>query len=411
MAIDGTMFEGGGGLVRYAIAYAAILNRPVHIHSIRANRPGVGGLRSEHTIAVNTLALLTSAKVEGNETASRELTFTPHAGIETIKGNYPSKLDITIRGAAGIFMIAMLPYILFSQLASKVNPSTTSLDGIELTIRAGTLCVRAPSIIFIRQVFLPTMELIGIGKENIRLLAGDEQGWHTDTCMYPGKITVRLTPLKKPLDGFVLKRRGMVRVVRATAHVPRRVVEQFEKILRDELYDAVAGNRGEIKVVVDMFESDPDDQYHLLIVAACEQPAAYIGYEEVYPQRDVFPKEIEGDDEKIGLQLVRACIHGLWVELRSGNAVSEYMEDMLAIYQSLAVGLSSAIAKNHSVEVPEFNLETPAIKSSKIYGVDKTSLHRETSWWMVESFTEVRQEIVEIDGEDRVACYGVGLGS
>lgn len=56
--ICGTQFEGGGGLIRDAMTYSTILNRSLHIFNIRANRPGVGGLRKEHVVAVDTMARL-----------------------------------------------------------------------------------------------------------------------------------------------------------------------------------------------------------------------------------------------------------------------------------------------------------------------------------------------------------------
>ncbi|KAH6624809.1 RNA 3'-terminal phosphate cyclase/enolpyruvate transferase [Chaetomium sp. MPI-SDFR-AT-0129] len=376
IVIDGTAYEGGGGLIRYALAFACILNRPVHIHSIRAGRPGVGGLRSEHTVAVSTMAQLTSAAVIGNQTASRELIFTPYASLDAdADGNgdalspqpvlQQQKLDIKLEGSAGIFLVAMLPYLLFSRLASKTHhtPPTATPDEFELTIRAGTLCVKAPSIFYLQQVFLPTMALIGIGSNHLNILPDHyEQGWHTDTNKLPGKMTARIKPLLTPLLAFVLDRRGRVQTVRATAHAPPQLLDKFKQTLEAELADAISRDAG-VDIAVDMFPSLVDHQYHLLLVAEATAPAAFLGYEEVYPQRDVFPSDLEGDTDRIIRHLVRACIRGLWEELRRGHAVDENLEDMLALYQSLAVGFSSVITpQGNGCLVPEFNIETPAIR-------------------------------------------------
>ena len=375
VVVDGTAYEGGGGLVRYAIAFACILNRPVHIHSIRAGRPGVGGLRSEHTVAVSTLAQLTSAVVVGNQTASREVTFTPYANLEAL--NKPSlgtlKLDITLQGSAGIFLVAILPYLLFSRLASKTHHMALGPDEFQLTIRAGTLCVKAPSIFYLQQVFLPTMARLGIGNEHLSILPDHEQGWHTDTNKLPGKMTARIKPLLAPLPAFVLHRRGRVQTIRATAHAPWERLDEFRSVLEAELTEVVSRNAG-VGVVIDVFPSIVDHQYHLLLVAEATAPAAVVGYEQVYPQNDVFPSNLNGDADSILRHLIRVCITGLWEELQRGNATDEHVEDMLALYQSLAVGFSSSVACNPGSKCSVPELDTKMLEVIGTYPLVPTSL-------------------------------------
>ncbi|KAK4156180.1 RNA 3'-terminal phosphate cyclase/enolpyruvate transferase [Chaetomidium leptoderma] len=409
IVIDGTAYEGGGGLVRYALAFACILNRPVRIHSIRAGRPGVGGLRSEHTVAVSTMARLTSAVVVGNQTASRELTFTPYAGLDARSQPFLDKLDVALEGSASIFLVAMLPYLLFSHLASKMHHIPPGPDEFELTIRAGTLCVKAPSIFYLRQVFLPSMALVGIGSDYLSILPGHEQGWHTDTNKVPGKMTARIKPLLTPLPAFVLHRRGRVQTVRATAHVPRQLRDKFKRALEAELADAISRDAG-VGIAVDVFPSVVDHQYHLLLVAEATAPAAFLGYEQVYPQGDVFPSDLDGDTDSIIRHLIRACIRGLWAELRRGNATDENLEDMLALYQSLAVGFSSVITPGNGCPVPELNIKTPALRDN-YYKIDTSSMHRETSWWMVRQFTGFQPGTAQVEGSERVGCHGIGFGA
>lgn len=414
LSLDGTTYEGGGGLIRYALAYACILNRPIRIHSIRANRPGVGGLRPEHTVAVATMGELSSAVVTGNLPASREMTFTPHADSDASKRPLSPKMDITVEGSASIFLIAMLPYMLFSNLASKpyhFHPRFDDKTEIELTIRAGTLCVKAPSIFYMHQVFLPTMESIGITGEHLSIDRENEQGWHTENKKYPGKMVARIKPLSKSLPGFVLKHRGRVRTIRVTAHVPKHALKHFKKTLEAEMAGAISTEDNRAELIIDVFASVPNDQYHLLMVATTEAPAAYLGYEQVYPQSDVFSKEIEGDNSKIAIQLIRSCIHGLWAELRHGNAVDEHMEDIMVMYQSLASGFSSVTAKENQIPVPELNMEAPALKSGSLYEIHTGSMHRQTSWWTVEQLTGVRPDTLTTDGREYTGCNGIGLGA
>lgn len=74
--IDGSMLEGGGQLLRMAVAYAAILGESVRVHNIRSKR-SESGLRYQHLAAVKAVAELSSAQVQGLEIGSSEIVFTP----------------------------------------------------------------------------------------------------------------------------------------------------------------------------------------------------------------------------------------------------------------------------------------------------------------------------------------------
>ncbi|KAL1843461.1 hypothetical protein VTJ49DRAFT_1571 [Mycothermus thermophilus] len=409
--LDGTAYEGGGGLIRYAIAFASILNRPIRIHSIRAHRLEPG-LRSEHTVAVGTMAWLTSAALMGNQTASLDLMFSPYVHLDARNEPLENKLDIALEGSASIFLIAMLPYLLFSRLSSKVHDIPPGPDEFELTIRAGTLCVKAPSIFYLRQVFLPTMALVGIGGNHLSIGEDHEQGWHTQMQSLPGKMTARIRALLRPLPAFTLQHRGRVQTIRATAHAPQQDLDKFKSTLEAEMADAISQNGG-VSVAIDMFPSLLDHHYHLLLVAEATAPPAFLGFEDMFPQSDVFPPTtLNGDTDGIIRHLVRACIRGLWEELRRGNPVDENMEDMLPLYQGLAAGFSSAMTPgNHRpVPVPEFNMETPALRDD-CYKLDRSSLHRETSWWTVHQFTGLQPVTVQVEGSDQVGCHGIGFGA
>ena len=74
--IDGSYGEGGGQLLRYSIALAALLKKDIHIYNIRAKRSNPG-LRNQHVTAIKVISKFVKADVEGLHVGSREIFFYP----------------------------------------------------------------------------------------------------------------------------------------------------------------------------------------------------------------------------------------------------------------------------------------------------------------------------------------------
>src|SRR2546426_12608769 len=74
--IDGAHGEGGGQLVRMAVALSALTATPVRVVRIRAGRP-VPGLASQHVTALQALAELCSGELKGVDVGSSTIEFRP----------------------------------------------------------------------------------------------------------------------------------------------------------------------------------------------------------------------------------------------------------------------------------------------------------------------------------------------
>ena len=74
--IDGSMGEGGGQVLRTALALSLTTRRAVEVTKIRAGRQKPGLMR-QHLTAVQAAAAVGSAHVKGAEIGSRELRFEP----------------------------------------------------------------------------------------------------------------------------------------------------------------------------------------------------------------------------------------------------------------------------------------------------------------------------------------------
>src|SRR5512137_2606328 len=74
--IDGSYGEGGGQIVRTAVALSAVTGKSVRIKKIRQGRPKPG-LAAQHAQAIRILGEICHAAINGAEPGSSELVFSP----------------------------------------------------------------------------------------------------------------------------------------------------------------------------------------------------------------------------------------------------------------------------------------------------------------------------------------------
>ncbi len=104
--IDGSEGEGGGQVLRSALALSLATGTPFHLSNIRANRSRPG-LRPQHVASVRAAARIGNAEAVGDGKGSRELTFTPK-GLES--GDY--HFDVGTAGSAVLVLQTVLPPLL-----------------------------------------------------------------------------------------------------------------------------------------------------------------------------------------------------------------------------------------------------------------------------------------------------------
>ena len=74
--VDGGYLEGGGQILRTAIALSAVTQNPVHIFDIRKGRDKPG-LRPQHLQGISAAGRMCNAKIDGLEQNSTDVKFTP----------------------------------------------------------------------------------------------------------------------------------------------------------------------------------------------------------------------------------------------------------------------------------------------------------------------------------------------
>ncbi len=201
--IDGSRGEGGGQIVRSALALSLVTGRPFTIDNIRARRSRPGLMR-QHLTAVQAAAQVGQAHVEGDSIGSRRLVFEPS---EVKPGEYDFRIGTA--GSATLVAQTVLPALLVCD-----GPSVLHVEG-------GTHNPFAPPYDFLAATYLPLVARMGPKIETTLHRHG----------FYPaggGRFTVTVQPSPQ-LSWLELMDRGQLRErrVRAlVANLPLHIAER-----------------------------------------------------------------------------------------------------------------------------------------------------------------------------------------
>lgn len=193
--IDGSKGEGGGQILRSALALSLVTGRPFRIENIRAGRPKPGLMR-QHLTATLAAQAVGNATVTGAEIGSQTLEFKPGP----VRGGDFS-FAIGTAGSCTLVLQTVLPALLVAEQAST------------LTLEGGTHNPYAPPFDFLAKTFLPLL-----GRMGAEVTATLER-----PGFYPaggGRMTVRIAPAEK-FQSLELLQRGEIRAKRARALVAR----------------------------------------------------------------------------------------------------------------------------------------------------------------------------------------------
>jgi RNA 3'-terminal phosphate cyclase (ATP) len=212
LTIDGSLGEGGGQILRSALALSVCLRRPFRIVSIRARRPKPG-LRPQHLAAVRAAAEISGAHVEGASIGAKMLTFEPGA-IDA--GAH--RFAIGTAGSTMLVLQTVLPALLTASAAS------------DLRLEGGTHNPRAPTFECLARAYLPL-----IGRMGPRIAIELERAGFEPAG--GGAVHVRVEPAPR-LDPLHLETRGALLRVAAEvllSKLPAHIAEREAAALASEL--------------------------------------------------------------------------------------------------------------------------------------------------------------------------------
>ncbi len=216
MKIDGSYGEGGGQILRTAVALSAVTGKPVEIENIRKNRPKPG-LAAQHVKAVESAASICEAEIKGCSLHSTYLSFKPGK----VKGG-TYDIDIGTAGSISLLLQCLMP-------AAWYAPTT-----IKIKVIGGTDVSWSPSIDYLRFVTLGALSKMGYDCELRILCRGyyPRGGGCIEAVINPSEL--KKTSFDKNTCSTV---EGISHSSNLPAHVAQRQAAAAEKILRYEGYD------------------------------------------------------------------------------------------------------------------------------------------------------------------------------
>lgn len=297
--IDGAYGEGGGQVLRTALALSAILAVPVEVTNIRAGRKNPG-LQPQHLTAVNALAAITGAEVQGAVLGSTHLRFSPGVGRENAY-----RFAVGTAGSISLVLQAVLLPLAFAK-----GPSRLALSG-------GTHVPWSPPYQYTTEVFLPTLARMGVKAEMELLRWGfyPKGGGEVQGIVYPVHT---LQPLDSTLRGALVGIRGLSAVANLPVSIAKRQKDQAEMRLREVGLEAR----------IDLLEvgaKGPGTFFFLL----AEFEGARAGFSAL------------GERGKPAERVADEAVEAFLTYWRSGAALDPYLADQLLLPMALAEGGSA----------------------------------------------------------------------
>ncbi|MGQ9645513.1 MAG: RNA 3'-terminal phosphate cyclase [Thermodesulfobacteriota bacterium] len=339
--IDGSFGEGGGQILRTALALSVVYRQPLTLHHIRAKRknPGLG---HQHLMAVNALAKISGARVDGNVIGSQKVTFSPG---EISSGDY--RFQIGTAGSTTLLLQALLLPLCLSEMSFR------------LILEGGTHVLWSPPYHYFSDVLFPTLHRMGVS------LTGriDQWGW------YPkggGLIQVEVQPGSslKPISCLERGRLKKIYGLSAASHLPKHVTErQREEALRR--IEKELRLEAEITLLPDVPSKGAGS--FLFLVAETEKAVA--GFSSL------------GRRGKRAEEVARETVSSLKDYLDKEACLDPHLADQLIPFMALAKGSSS-------------------------FTTTRLTEHLLTNVWVVRHFTDVQISVTGEKGEEgKVECF------
>lgn len=289
--LDGSRGEGGGQILRSALALSVITGKAFEMVKIRAGR-SKPGLRNQHLTCVLAAQAISAAEVVGAELDSQELLFEPQT---LVGGTY--HFEQPGAGSAMLVLQTVLMPLLLADTPSR------------LTLTGGTHNPLAPPFDFIERSFVPCLRKMGADIS----LTLDQAGFFPaggGKCRVEIQPVGSLQPLHLSPETGVQRHQGKVLI----ANLPEHIAERELKALK--------GSPWERAEIVYLKSRGPGNL--ILLESQSEQLCTI--------------HEGFGEKKLPAEQVVQKLLSRAMHHFKSKLSVEEYLADQLLLPMALAGG-------------------------------------------------------------------------
>ncbi|XP_069673562.1 RNA 3'-terminal phosphate cyclase [Periplaneta americana] len=348
--IDGGMLEGGGQILRMALAFSVLKQVPVRVFNIRAGRSNPG-LRAQHLKGVQIVSDISKGKLKGGEIGSTEVVL--HPG-KVKCGEYFA--DTGTAGSVGLLIQVALPCIMFS------NGTTI------LKLRGGTNAEMAPQIDYTTEIFRPLLERFGATFDYKIIRRG----------YFPkggGEVHIRVNPVKQ-LKAVSLVDSGHVVRIWGWAFVAGSLPIKVAHLMADSAVQTLRSALRNVDVNIERYKEHPDEAVGTgsgINLVAETSTGCLLGGSAL------------GKRELKAEQVGQNAANELLQSINAGACVDSYSQDQMILLMAVAHGKSR-------------------VKCGPV------TLHTQTAIHVAQLLTEAKFNVIN-EGTDSsiIECEGIGL--
>jgi RNA 3'-terminal phosphate cyclase (ATP) len=334
--IDGSYGEGGGQILRTALALAVVSGMPLEIVNIRKSRPKPG-LQPQHLAAVKAAAKISRAFVEGAGLSSTRVRFMPR---EIEPRDYAFDVSETKSSAGSTSLV----------LQTVLLPLIFSGRGSSITLLGGTHVPWSPPFHYLLHVFLPMLFRLNM---NVALSI-EKWGWYP---LGGGMIAAAVQPVNEP-KAVAVNERGRLKGVKGISAVSNLPVDiavrqrnQAIKVLSER------GISADIEVL-----SAPSMGKGTFLFLSAEFENSTAGFSSL------------GAPGKRAEKVADEACAGLHEHLASSGAVDPFLADQIVPFLALVPGTSQ-------------------------FSTSRVTRHLLTNIWVVRQFLDIDIRVEGTEGE------------
>jgi len=313
MIIDGSEGEGGGQILRMSLALSGILQKPIRIINIRAQRANTG-LGQQHVSVLSLLQNFYSATVSDFQIGTNEISFQPGPFTSSKKFLCHSGTASSIT----LMIQAALPCLLFAPRKSSVE------------FQGGTHVSKSPHLEYLTNAIQPFLERFGATfyldiKKKGYLASGG------------GQVDLSVTPVRN-LRAYSVIERGNIESISlfgfhagtVPAEVPQRMVhdacKRFEPLLTSHPNNAFEKE----KILCSLIRENK-----------AQGSASGLNVTVTTDTGGMFCASMVGGKGVNAEKVSKSSVSTVLRNLKKGGAIDEFLQDQIIIYCALATGKSS----------------------------------------------------------------------